>query len=121
MQLEIYILLITMLIGTASLGFILFMSIQQGQWLDLIFSWQKKLREWDISGTTKGMILSKILGYCELCFSHLMAFIGFWVTLALIITIFDVNIPIWIYFIWYVVQVSISTNLNLYFITKLFK
>ena len=110
-----------MLIGIGSLSFILFMSIQSEQWLDMLFKWQKKLREWDTSGTTKGMILSKIFGYCELCFSHLIAFIGFWITLALTLNLFEINIDWWVYIFWYLFQVSISTNINLFFIKKLFK
>ena len=121
MQLGIFILLLSMLIGIASFNFVLFMSIQPTQWLDSLFNWQKKLRDWDISGTKNGMILSKILGYCELCFSHFVAFIGFWITLAVVLVMYDLNFPIWLYFVWYLMQVSISTNLNLYFITKLFK
>lgn len=119
MQLIIF--LFTMLIGIGSLSFILFMSIQSEQWLDMLFKWQKKLREWDTSGTTKGMILSKIFGYCELCFSHLIAFIGFWITLALTLNLFEINIDWWVYIFWYLFQVSISTNINLFFIKKLFK
>ena len=119
MQLIIF--LFTMLIGIGSLSLILFVSIQSEQWLDLLFKWQNKLRNWDTSGTIKGMILSKILGYCELCFSHLIAFLGFWITLIMTLNLFDLNIDWWIYIFWYIIQVSISTNINLYFITKLFK
>ncbi len=114
------ILIIFYLLGVASFSFIFYMSIQEGQWLDLLFDWQKTLRKWDISGTKKGLFLSKILGYCELCFSHFVSFVAFWFLLVCVDLLFDLHIPIFIYLIWYLVQVSLQTTLNLFFITKLF-
>lgn len=121
MFLEITILIILYMLGVASCAFIIFMSIQKSQWLDQIFNWQIKLRNWDISGTKKGMFLSKIFGYCELCFSHFVAFVAFWFLLVCASILYDLHIPIFIYIAWYFIQVSLQTTLNLFFITKLFK
>lgn len=120
-MLELIIITIGFLIGVASFSMIFFASIQKGQWLDMMFDWQNQLREWDMSGTKKGLILSKILGYCELCFSHFTAFIWFWIYIAVILYFIDFNPPIAIFPIWYLLYMSISTNINLYLITKLFK
>ncbi|WP_312208275.1 hypothetical protein [Empedobacter sp.] len=121
MFLEITLLIIFYLLGVASFSFILFMSIQKGQWLDLLFNWQDKLRKWDVSGTKKGLFLSKIFGFCELCFSHLVSFVAFWFLLVGVSMQYDLHFPIFIYVIWYFIQVPLQTVFNLFFITKLFK
>jgi len=119
MQIEILILTLIFWIATGSMSLILFISTQQGQWLG---KWQNVLRKLDLSGTKTGLILSKIGGYCELCFSHFIGFLSFWIYLYTnlhLIGLPVINIFIW--FIWYLIYISISTNVNLYFITKLFK
>lgn len=103
------------IIGNASLAFLLYCSIQKGQWLDIILKWQTRLRNWDISGTTKGMVLHKILGGCELCFAHLISFVGFWFLVAFCYHTVD-----WRWVILYFVYVPTATNLSLYFIKKLY-
>ena len=63
------------LLANACLARILFISIQQGQWLDQLLNWQKRLQKWDLQGKT---FLVKAGGYCALCFCHLVSVIGFW-------------------------------------------
>lgn len=115
------------IVANACITKILHISTQPGQWLDTLLHWQKRLQQWDIQGK---IFRSKAGGYCELCFSHLLAFAGYWVY------VFFMNAAVgmwiahvsdgWLLFItinlvWYLVYVSISTNLGLYFITKLFQ
>ena len=97
---------------------IVFFSIQDDQWLDELFNWQYRLRKW--SEQNKWWV--KPLGYCEMCFSHLMAVVGF-IVYCLFMTQANLwSIDHWVlYMVWYLVYVSISTNLSLYFIVKLFK
>lgn len=114
-------------VANASIAKIIFISIQPGQWLDKLLNWQKRLYEWDIEGNE---FLAKAGGLCELCFSHLITFVGYWAYLFFMqtaigywvtspvdnhLTAFLVNI------IWYLVYVSIGTNMAVYFITKLFQ
>jgi hypothetical protein len=114
-------------LANACLAKIIFISIQPGQWLDKLLNWQQRLRHWDMQGKT---FLVKAGGYCELCFSHLISFISFWCYLLFskvvlnfwitaeassIIAVIAVNI------IWYLIYISIATNLSLFFITKSFK
>lgn len=114
-------------VGTASLSKILYISIQQGQWLDQLLGWQGRLYKWDLAGK---QLLAKAGGYCELCFSHALSFISFW---CYLIFSFEVAhywiaepidsllLKILVSFLWYLIYVSVSTNLSLYFITKLFQ
>lgn len=120
MFIEFTILTFFFMLGTASLSLILYISIQHDQWLDMIFNWQDRLREWDLSGTKRGQFLAKIFGYCELCFSHFISFISFWVFLISMNIFYDITTSIFIYFVWYLIHVSFQTCLNLFFITKLF-
>ena len=110
---------ILFIIGNASLSFLLYFSIQSGQWLDLIFKWQKMLRNFDISGTKKGLIFHKILGGCSLCFAHLIAFLGFWAYFIFVTNLCQDNLfSWWKWFILYFIYVPTTTNIGLYFITK---
>jgi hypothetical protein len=115
------------LLANASLAKILFISIQPGQWLDKLLDWQDRLQQWDMEGK---QFLAKAGGYCELCFSHLITFICFWGYALFMNTVTGVWISaispnlivtITINAIWYLVYVSLGTNLSLYFIIKLFK
>ncbi len=115
------------LISNASLAKILFISIQRGQWLDKLLGWQNRLLRWDLEGLRS---LAKIGGYCELCFSHVLSFIGFWAYVlfmnkvaGLWISAISPNmiVTITINLIWYLVYISLATNLSLYFIVKLFQ
>lgn len=108
------------LVANASLAFILYCSIQRGQWLDSLFGWQKMLRNFDIAGTPTKILLHKILGGCELCFSHLVTFLFFWVYIIFMV-LMNLGFKNWYFWIvWYFIYVPIGTNLSLYFITKLF-
>lgn len=115
---------IVSVIATASLAKILYFSIQSGQWLG---KWQNVL----ISLNEKGHSgLTKFLGQCEMCFSHFISFLSFWVYAAFmnmvlnywVTTPIDGWLPVVLFNImWYLAYVAITTNLSLYFITKLFE
>jgi hypothetical protein len=106
------------LVANACVAKIIFFSIQDGQWLDKLFNWQYRLRKW--AEGNKWWV--KPLGYCEMCFAHLMAVLGF-----VLYSVFMSAAHLWVLHhwllgvIWYLVYVGIATNLSLYFIVKLFK
>ena len=114
-------------IATAALAKILHISIQQDQWLDNLLGWQNRLYQWDVNGKT---FLAKAGGLCELCFSHAVSFISYWVYAMfmnvvvgtwLTSSIDSILLSFFINVIWYLVYVAIATNLSLYFIVKLFQ
>ena len=114
-------------LANACLVKILFISIQQGQWLDKLLNWQERLRRWDLRGKE---FLVKAGGMCELCFSHAVTFISFWAYMLVanevltywITTPVSCMLPkVIVNVIWYLVYVSIGTNLSLYFISKMYK
>lgn len=116
---------ITALIANACLAKILFISIQQGQWLDSLLGWQKKLQKWDREGK---MFLVKAGGYCELCFSHAVTFTCFWCYVLFMNSVIhywltdEVNnliVKITVNFIWYLTYISTGTNLSLYLLNKM--
>jgi hypothetical protein len=116
---------IVALIANACLAKILFISIQQGQWLDSLLGWQKKLQKWDMEGK---MFLVKAGGYCELCFSHAVTFICFWCYVLFMNSVIhywltdEVNnwiTTITINIIWYLFYISTGTNLSLYLLNKM--
>ncbi len=115
------------LLANASLVKIAHISIQDGQWLDSLLHWQKRLQQWDMDGK---VFLAKAGGYCEVCFSHLLTFAGFWVYVFFMHT----AIGVWVTdsmhnlllsavvnVVWYLVYIGVGTNLSLYFIAKLFQ
>ncbi len=113
-------------IATASVVKVLHISIQPGQWLDKLLNWQQRLQAWDMHGNE---FAAKVGGYCEACFSHLLSFAAFWVYLFFMNAVLGVWITDgvdgwWIKAVanavWYLVYVSVATNLSLYFIVKLF-
>ncbi|RYD50658.1 MAG: hypothetical protein EOP52_13430 [Sphingobacteriales bacterium] len=64
-------------IGTAGLVKVLHQSIQKGEWLDKLLGWQAMLdRLYGLGGWRKD--LTKPLGECAFCFSHLVTFLCFW-------------------------------------------
>ncbi|MCB0697605.1 MAG: hypothetical protein KDC07_09590, partial [Chitinophagaceae bacterium] len=65
-------------VANACIAKILYISIQPGQWLDKLLNWQNRLHAWDMQGKE---FLVKAGGMCELCFSHLVTFTGFWIYL----------------------------------------
>lgn len=114
-------------LANACIAKILYISIQPGQWLDKLLNWQERLHKWDLQGYE---FLVKNGGLCELCFSHIVSFIGFWVYLLFMQTVIGywITAPVdntiicmLVNVIWYLGYVAISTNLSLYFITKLFQ
>ena len=114
------------LVANASLVKILHISIQPGQWIDMLFGYQKRLQQWDLNGN---ILLSKIGGNCEVCFSHILTFIGYWLYMLFMNIVADIWITdavdnwFWVVFgnvLWYLLYVSVGSMLSLYFITKLF-
>jgi hypothetical protein len=112
------------ILANACLAKILYISIQPGQWLDKLLGWQRRLQQWDIQGKT---FLVKAGGYCELCFSHFISFVSFWCYVLfaaqvlhtwLTAGIDNIAIAIAINIIWYLVYISLATNLALIFITN---
>lgn len=110
------------LIANACLAKIIYISIQPGQWLDKLLNWQQRLKRWDLQGKT---FLVKAGGYCELCFSHFITFISFWcyvlvskVVLSFWLTagVDNLILKIAVNIIWYLVYISLGTNLALIFI-----
>src|SRR5688572_27309541 len=115
---------IVALLANACLAKIIYISIQPGQWLDKLLNWQQRLQRWDMQGRT---FLVKAGGYCELCFSHLISFISFWCYLlvckATLGTWLTDPVENWIItvavnIIWYLVYISLGTNLALIFIAN---
>jgi hypothetical protein len=115
------------LIANAGLVKILYISIQPGQWLDQLLSWQRRLQQWDIEGK---QFLAKAGGYCELCFSHILTVVGFFCYAFFMNTVIEYwisddvqGVGVWVLvnLLWYLLYVSIGTNLALYFIVKLFR
>lgn len=110
------------MLGAGSFAKILHVSIQDGEWLG---GWKKVLRKIDAS---KWGALSKPLGLCEICFAHMIAFLSFWCYvlfmsgLGLWAIHSDVMVMnIFLHLVWYIIYISITTQLGLYFIVKLFK
>lgn len=122
-------LLYTMVAWLANAGLvkIIYISIQPGQWLDKLLNWQQRLQKWDMQGR---VFYAKAGGYCELCFSHVLTFAGFWLYVVFMNEVvgYWISAPvegllasIFVNFTWYLAYISIGTNLSLYFITKLFE
>lgn len=114
-------------VANAGLAKILYISIQPGQWLDSLLDWQNKLQQWDLQGK---QFLAKAGGLCELCFSHAITFICFWMYVFFINSVhgawissqLDNQLQILVVnFIWYITYITIGTMMSLYFITKLFE
>ena len=101
-------------LAIAAMAKLLHFSIQRGQWLG---GWQNVLRR---IAESKNPSWSKPLGYCEVCFAHMLAFIGFFVYLGFVSWVGVWPFSFWQSAVWYLVFVPISSMLNLYFITKLF-
>ncbi|WP_276135015.1 hypothetical protein [Polluticoccus soli] len=115
---------IVALIANACLVRILYISIQPGKWLDKLLNWQQRLQKWDLQGKT---FLVKAGGYCELCFSHFITFISFWcyvlvckVVIGFWLTagIDNIFLKVAVNIIWYLVYISVGTNIALFFISN---
>jgi hypothetical protein len=102
-------------LAVAGFTFMLWVSIQPGNWAE---KWQNRLRKWDLDGNE---FLYRIMGGCQVCFSHAIAQVSFLFYVA-----FFLSLDIWApgiigSIIWYIVYISVCTNINLFFITKLYK
>lgn len=102
-------------LAVAGLTFMLWVSIQPGNWAE---KWQRKLRQWDVNGNE---FLYRVMGGCQLCFSHAIAQLSFLLYVALFFALEIWSLGIVGSVIWYLVYISMCTNLNLFFITKLYK
>lgn len=127
-------LLYTLLFSMAGMCWVRVMTIliQPMQLLDMIFGWQKMLNRLANSPVKRNQGLAKILGDCEVCWSHFLTFIWFFVYA------FMMNIVIhhWITdfitahgilhfilaiitdFIWYIVFCSMGTIFSLWALVK---
>jgi hypothetical protein len=123
---EFFLYTLLALVANAATAKILYISIQPGQWLDKLLNWQYKLQQWDLEGKE---FLVKAGGYCELCFSHAVTFVGFWFYLFFMNDVAGIWVSDGMHnvisavvanIIWYLVYVSVGTNMALYFIIKLF-
>lgn len=102
--------------ANACFVYLVFMSIQQGQWLDKLLNWQNKLTAWDMQGGKSFLV--KAGGACELCFCHFLTTVLFWGYCFIMNIGFDtwhgvsgvVSIPVNI--VWYLSYVSIGTVLS---------
>lgn len=97
------------IIATACFGKLLFYSIQDGQ---IFGKWQRVLEYLDKSGYS----IVKPLGYCEMCFSFWLAVLSW--------CVFFIVVPHslgWYWLLHYCIYVSMSANMTLYFLTKLFR
>jgi hypothetical protein len=109
---------------------VLHISIQPFQWIDSLFGWQRMLNKLDQKNSILTHGLFKILGGCEVCFSHALSviwfagyctcsnvFLGFWVSSLASSTLSCIIVNI----VWYLVFVCSTSMAGLYFITKLFE
>lgn len=106
-----------MMLAVSCFTWIAFISIQEGQWLGV---WQKVLYKLDMKGHSN---LIKPLGACEVCFSHLLAFIGYWFYVLVCVGYYDIWFEKWTVFmsiISYLTFIPITTALSTYLITKAF-
>lgn len=115
-------------VGTACAARVAYFSIQPGQWVDSIFGWQRMLDRLYASTQPWRRALEKILGGCEMCFSHFVAFCSFWlyVIFAHQVLHFWITSPVsgwgWkiiVNIIWYLLYGSMGTILNLHTILYL--
>lgn len=111
------------LLANACLAKLIYISIQPAQWLDKLLNWQQRLQRWDLQGRT---FLVKAGGYCELCFSHFITFISFWCYVLVSKTVLhtwftaaidSLALKVVVNIIWYLVYISLGTNLALFFIS----
>lgn len=102
-------------IATAGFMFLLWISIQPGNWAE---KWQNKLRAWDLSGKE---FLYRTMGGCAACSSHMIAQVSFPVYITFILSVYQWPLSVAGSILWYGMYVAISTNLNLIFISKLYK
>lgn len=106
---EIIVYSIIGIIATASFTKLLYFSIQDEQ---IFGAWQKVLLRLD----RKGSKLVKPLGWCETCFCLWLAMLSWGV--------FFLSTPLHLGGWWvlhYLIYTSITSNVSLYFLTKLFK
>lgn len=71
---------VTVLFWLANSAFVklMYLSIQPGQWLDMLFNWQDHLNKWYQSNSRFYNGLAKAAGDCQQCFSVWLTFISWW-------------------------------------------
>lgn len=114
------------LIGTAFFAKVIFFSIQQDQWLDMLFDWQNRLERLGNKSGAWNAILYKAGGACQFCFGHAIALISF--TFYVLVNTYCLRL--WPHFetitaqcifsvVWYMLYVSTSTVISTLTITRL--
>lgn len=83
-------------------------SIQPKQWLG---AWDDVLHKWDRTGHQG---LAKMFGYCEMCFSHLLAFIGYVLFVVSMVVMNQWDFGWFLSIVSYFVFIPISTMANLF-------
>ena len=120
-----FILTLFALIGTASFAKVIYFSIQQGQWIDSIFGWQKMLERVSFKSGAWNSILYKALGGCEFCFSHFISLLCFVFYVVILHSnefwpSFETTMGQWAFNIgWYFVFIPTSTVLSSLVINRL--
>lgn len=113
------------LIANACFATMIWASIQQDQWMDKLFGWQKMIHK---IGSKPGFVnefLYKNLGGCEFCFSHfitMICFVFYCLFMNHTIGWFSINGLTWAIIgniTWYLVYDGIGTLLSFLIITKL--
>lgn len=114
------------ILANASFAKLIFVSIQQGQWLDLIFGWQKKLYNIGNKGGFLNNYIYKVFGGCSICFSRIFAFWGYILYYLIIGQIWGYWLPemygwvsIGVNIVWFFAVASITNVLAVLFINKL--
>lgn len=105
--------------SVACFVWLLYCAIQPEQ---LFGKWQNVLRAWNEKDSAFYTMLAKWGGDCQLCYSHAMAFLSIPVYLVYMygFGVWAIN-GILLNAIWFIMYWAISTNLNLFFITKLWR
>lgn len=104
---------IAFLIGTATFAKIFHFSIQQDQWLDQLFNWQNRL---EAVGHKQGFgneFLYKALGACSYCFSHLIAFLSFWI----FVCVANLGLDMWFLVDGLAMQIVVNIIVYLFYIS----
>lgn len=113
------------LIATAAFSSVMWVSIQNDQWLDKVVGWQKMLSRHGSEPGFWNEFVYKALGGCEFCFSHFITVICFvFYCLFMNVTVGWLGIePLWASIIgnivWYLVYISTGTMLSFMAITRI--
>jgi hypothetical protein len=114
------------LAGTCFFAKVIYFSIQEDQWLDSLFGWQKMLERVGNKSGGWNAIIYKALGGCQFCFSHFISLLTFFFYALVMVFCFhlwpsfDTNIAqILFSLVWYLIYVSTGTVLATLTITRL--